>query len=304
MAEENLTDDQADGADEAPNSNDTFDSVGKTAQAVDVKDSEDESAEASKDESETPKTDGETQTKEGEEAKLTEKGTKLDPNPQSAVHQELANAKRASQDMARLLSDPQALNQYMKEKFGDEATKVAETPEAPKVYKPEDFENLEDVATVVNKLQAESFEKTQALETTVKQLSTAVNSLLSTGKQQGIAYKIEQDVASLRNVPELDPKSPEFIEGLETDIADMYHKLDFDEKTGSYSGQHSMAEIAKAMIEASKKAKAKGSEKAQTVVKDKTAGKVTTSPKVSEKADTDKLDPSSSIAEGISRTFR
>lgn len=245
---------------------------------------------------EPAKVEESTDTKTTEEPVLTDKGTKLDPNPESAAHQLAANAKKESEGLKQLLSNEQRLQDYMKEAFPKK-----EEPIPAKTYTAEDFENLEDVAGVVNKIQQDYQVKTETLEGQVKQLSTAVNSLLQGGRVQQIASSMKQEITTLQSEPELDSKNPDFIEGFETDIADMYHKLDFDEKTGRYKGDYSIADIGNRMISAARKARKVGSEKAQTVVKDKSAGKVVISPKVTEETNADKLDAGDSIALGISK---
>ncbi len=243
-----------------------------------------------------------------EEPKLTEKGTKLDPDPLSAAHQQLANEKRIRSQMEQVLANPELLAKFMEDQYGVKVpasgAKAEETGDnAPKTYKAEDFENLEDVANVVNTLQSSFEQKVQTYETQIKQLNTAVASLLQGGNAERLASKTESDVNGLRSQPELDPKSPEFIDGLESDIAQEYHKLDFDEKTQSYRGNYSIKDIGDRLISVARKARAKGSLQAQTIVKDKSEGKVVTTPKVTDEGTEEKADPASSIAQGINKLF-
>lgn len=234
-----------------------------------------------------------------EKVVLTEKGTKLDPNPLSAVHQQLANEKAKARQMEQILTNPDLLAQYMKTRF-PEPVKEQEV----KTYKPEDFQNIDDVAKVVNELQNGFATKSKTYEEKIQQLSTAVQNLLQGGQAARLANTMSEDVASLRSKPELDPKSSDFIEGLEDDIASMYHKLDFDEQTGTFKGNYSLREIGERMISAAQKARKNGSLKAQTIVKDKSEGKIVTSPKVKEETSTDNLSAGDSIAAGISKLFK
>ena len=135
------------------------------------------------------------------------------------------------------------------------------------------------------------------------QLSNAVSLLTRSATQDKVASNIEREVIGLQGIKELDPKSPEFIDGLEEEIVSLYHRLDFDENTGTYRGQYSIAEIGKSIVEAAKKARQAGSQKAQTIIKRKAEGRVTTSSKVEEETDDEKLSPEDSIAKGISRIF-
>jgi len=234
-----------------------------------------------------------------EEPKLTEKGTKLDPNPESAVHQQLANERAKTKAMESVMRDPEKLNKYMQDSF----PKKEEAP-ARKVFKAEDFASIDDVANKFNDMQSEFDSKTQAQEAEIKALKGEQNRMQNNTRYERVANIMEQDITSLRQEKELNPKSPDYIEGLENDIASAYHKLDFDERTGEYRGKQSMADVGKQMISVARKARQKGSVDAQTVVKDKSAGKVVTSPKVKDEVNTDNLSAGDSIAAGISKTFR
>jgi hypothetical protein len=237
------------------------------------------------------------------EEQLTEKGTKLDPNPLSAAHQQLANERKIRQQYEQLLSNPQLLSQYIKSQYGSPvANQQVEQPEI-KEYKADDFESLDDVANVVNNLQKSFVEKTKSYEEKIMQLSNAVSLLTRSATQDKVASNIEREVIGLQGIKELDPKSPEFIDGLEEEIVSLYHRLDFDENTGTYRGQYSIAEIGKSIVEAAKKARQAGSQKAQTIIKRKAEGRVTTSSKVEEETDDEKLSPEDSIAKGISQMF-
>lgn len=246
-------------------------------------------------------------TEDGDKTKLTEKGTKLDPNPQSAVHQELANERKIRANYEKVLADPKLLQQFAKTQYGIEipAAKPAEqtTAETVKEYKGEDFESLEDVANVVNGLQKSFLEKSKSYEEEIKTLKENVSSLLQGGKQQKVTSTITSDIGGLQTLPELTKGNPEYIEGLEEDIVNEYHRLDFDEAAGTYKGEHSLAEIGKKFIEVAKKARKAGSLNAQTVVKDKSQGKVVTSPTTTEEVDTKDLTPGDAIALGISKKF-
>lgn len=234
---------------------------------------------------------------------LTEKGTKLDPNPQSAVHQELANAKRDKANMEAVLGDPEKLARFMEVQYGIKAQVPAKAgeaaPNAPKVYTAADFETLDNVAEVVNGLQQKFSDELTTVKTENEQLKKQVGGLLMGGRAQQIYTASSEGAAALKSEPELDPKSPSYIPGLEEDIVAEYQKLDFDEVNGTYRGTHTLKEVGDRVIAIARKSRAKGSQDAQTVIKDRSAGKVRTSPGVTEKDGGDTLPPESSIAEGI-----
>lgn len=311
MAEPKIEDQGGSSADNSAEENTGGRAFGEVAVREDVvEENVDEKASGSTEneeqEDKSDSTDGKSEDKKTDDVVLTEKGTKLDPDPLSAAHQQLANEKRVRSQMEQVLASPELLAKFMEDQYGIKVPDGSKesTEETPiKEYKAEDFENLDDVAKVVNGLQRNFAEKTKAYETQIKQLNTAVQSLLAGGREQQLAGTMEKDVASLQREPELDPKSSDFIEGLEKDIAEQYHKLDFDENTGRYRGNYSLKEIGDRMIAVARKARAKGSLQAQTIVKNKSEGKVTTSPKVEDDVDEEKSNPADSIAAGISKLF-
>lgn len=244
-------------------------------------------------------------------------GTKLDKNPQSRVHQELANERKLRSQMQQVLASPELMKQFLKEQYNmdvtlGEAKKIAEdaqngegntSPEI-KEYKAEDFENLEDVASVVNEMQKGFIEKDKAKDAKIEELSQKVDQLLDGGRMQHIASNISQGVDNLRKAKELDPNSPEFVEGLEDQIVQQFEKLDLDPTTGRYRGNYSIEDVGSSIINAVRMGKKAGAQKTQTIVKNKTQGKVVTSPKVDDDGDTDNMDPGTSIAQGIARMMK
>jgi hypothetical protein len=253
-------------------------------------------------------TEGETET--GKKPELTEKGTKLDPNPQSAVHQELANERKVRSNYERVLADPKLLAQFMETQYhikvpvapaaGEE---TATTEPVVKEYKPEDFQNLEDVAGVVNGLQKSFVEARKLDSQKIQELTTTVQGLLQGGRQQQVNSKLTTEIGDLQKLPELTEGNPDFIKGLEERITKAYHQLDFDVSTGTYKGEHDLLKIAQDYIDIAKESRAQGSQKAQTIVKDKSRGAVKTSEAEEGEPDTAKLTAGDSIALGISKKF-
>lgn len=276
---------------------------------------QDEGSESEAEVEETEETSGETPETEPEEStgepEYTEKGTKLDPNPKSALHQQLANERKTRLQMEQVLGNPKMLTRFMEQQYGIKIPqpKQEETPaqvDAPqfKKFTADDFENIGDVAEKLNEIQETFSQKTVGYEKKIEELNNTISGLLQNGRNIQVANKMSDDVLILRSEKELDPKSPEFIEGLESDIASLYHRLDFDESTGSYKGQYSIADIGKQIISAARKARAKGSLQAQTVVKKKTEGRVRTSQVVSDDQGDETLAPGDSIAKGVAKMFR
>lgn len=270
---------------------------------------------------------GEKKDESQESQQKTEKGTKLDPNPKSAVHQQLANQTRIRTQMEQVLADPAKIARFVKEQYGiDMPTTRGGAPAAgqtatevqnqngqqaavtTKKWTAKDFENIEDVANVVNQLQTDFEQRLtseiKARDEKIDKLTNQVGGLLTGGQLNQIADDMASDVKSLRALPELNPESPDFVEGLEEKIGGMFHRLDFDEKTGMYRGQYSMREIGEQIVSAARTARKAGVQRGQTIVKDKTKGQIRTTPAGNGQADRDSLPADQSIAQGIAKMFK
>lgn len=253
--------------------------------------------------------DAEGQSEEGDsqEPTLTEKGTKLDPNPRSAIHQQLANEKRIRGQMEQVLSSPELIAQFVKNQYGIDMQTTKQNAEggqevAPtgKKWTAKDFESLEDVADKFNQLSDNFRSEISKRDDEIKKLNGQLTGISQKSAALQVADRLEGDVNSLRSMPELNPKSPDFVEGLEDEIGALYHKLDFDENAQMYRGNYSLRELGESIIRTARAAKKAGSKRAQTIVKDKASGKVRTSAgKSSAKPDRDSLSPAESIAQGI-----
>ena len=104
----------------------------------------------------------------------------------------------------------------------------------------------------------------------IKKLTGQLGGLSERGRYLRVADTMEGDMHALRALPELTPGDPEFVPGLEDKIGAHYHRLDFDEASGMYRGNYSMREIGLEFIEAARAAKKAGSQRAQTIIRDKT----------------------------------
>lgn len=246
---------------------------------------------------------------ESQEPALTEKGTKLDPNPQSAVHQQLANERRTRTQMEQVLSDPKLLAQFAQKQYGINVQTQAQpeqTQEVPttKKWTAKDFENIDDVADKFNQLQEGFTQQISERDKQIQTLAQQVVGVLDSGRMRQVAESAESDVTSLRALPELNPKSPDFIEGLEVQIANLYHSLDFDQQTGQYRGNYSIKELGQQFVQTARQARKAGVQKGQTIIQDRSAGTVRTSPKGTAKASRDSMSPGASIAQGIAEMFK
>lgn len=247
---------------------------------------------------------------EGEgEPKLTEKGTKLDPNPQSAVHQQLANARRTIQQYQQVLTNPEYLRRYAKEAgitLAEAKQEIKdEQKEVAKAFTPDRFNTAEDIANALNELDGKYSKTIEDLKAENARLQEGQAGFSESRRLEQVATTTANDINTVRaKYPELNPKDPSYDKELEGSIGDLYHKLDFDPKTGGYKGEHSLAEITETIMSAVKRGSKKGSEEAQTNVRVKQAGRVVTSSKKSSNDETESKDPGTVIAQRISKAIR
>lgn len=252
-----------------------------------------------------------------QEPKRTEKGTKLDPNPKSAVHQQLANQIRVRSQMEQVLADPAKIARFVKEQYGIEMPVRGGTqqtqgdnqgqqpaPISGKKFTAKDFENIEDVANVVNTIQEQFTTQISQRDAKIEELTKQIGGIQQGGRVRQVADNLASDVTNLRSLPELDPKSSDFVEGLEEEIGNLYHRLDFDERAGMYRGNYSLQEIGESVIGAARKARKVGSQNAQTIVKDRNGGRVRTTQGGANQDNSNNVSPEKSIAAGIAKMFK
>lgn len=249
-----------------------------------------------------------TQNQGEQDQQLTEKGTKLDPNPLSAAHQQLANERRLRQQFQAVLSDPVALRKYAKESgYSMEEAKAEIKEEVAKTYTPDRFKTPEDVANALNEIQANSQKSLAELREENKRLREGFTGFNESRHIEHVANTMQQDIGTIRGkYSELNPKSPDYDPELEKEIGSFYHKLDAVDPNDSekgYKGQFSIAEIADSFMRAAGRAKKKGSEEAQTNVRVKQAGRVVTSSKTASKGESESKDPGTVIAQRIAKAL-
>ena len=254
---------------------------------------------------ETQETETTDTTKEEETKKpvLTDKGTKLDENPQSAVHQQLANAKRQVQQMEKVLRSPELLRNYAKQN-GMTLTEAKadikdEKEEVKDEFTPDSFKTADDVAKGFN-----SMNKTiKGLVIENSRLREGQKGINSSRRLEHIANNMQKDITTVQEkYPELNPTSPEYNKELESSIGELYQQLDYNPATKSFNGKVSITTIANQIMKAAGLAKKQGSLKAQTDVKVKQAGKIT-SGKSKKTGSKESSDPGTSIAQKISKAM-
>lgn len=235
---------------------------------------------------------------EPEEPKLTEKGTKLDPNPQSAVHQELANARRMAAEMQKVLNDPVLFAKYAEEAGFNKKYE----PDAP-VFTPDKLQTADDVIKALNEMNTKFTGSEAQYKKEIESLKGALGQLTEGRQIEKNVSTLKEDASVLREkYPELKPGTPSYSEKLEEKIGELYQKLDFDDR-GLPQGKITLRQVGDMVMEAAYELKKKGSEEAQTDIKDKSLGKVIVSNKGKQEVK-ESDDPATTIAQRISKIYK
>lgn len=246
----------------------------------------------------TPETESET---DGQ--KYTDKGTKLDPNPQSAIHQELANAKREAEQYREFMSNPAQVKKYLAdleaelgEQTGESKAEIKDRAEDENlVTDPNKIETPEDFKSYVNFL-------TKDLQKAKQDLLKERDNIRYEAQEKAIGERLVSEIDSIQSKYSfLNPKSPDFDPTLEKEIADQYEEIDKDPRTGRYLGKVSIAAIAERAIRIRKLGEATGSKQAQTTVFDKRQGAVKTSGAGTISSDESKMSAAQIIASRMAR---
>lgn len=292
---------------------DSIEESGETT-SEDINNSENESTdESEKETEESSETKEESDESNDEEeagdkkVEYTDKGTKKDPNPESAMHQELANARSAMKEYQELMSDPKALKRYisnLEEELGDETGEskadIKERAEEEnlitdpsKIKTPEDFQSYVKFLTK---------DFTQAKEDLIKEK----NAIRQESSERAINERLVSEIDKLQNTYSfLNPTkadgtpNPDFDAELEKEISEQFDELDKDSKTGRYLGKVSITKIAERAIRIRKLGEATGSKNAHTNVLDKRHGAVKSGGTASGNSDESKMTATQIIASRI-----
>jgi hypothetical protein len=273
-----------------------------------IKNSEDESKSE-----ETVETKVETDsTEQDKSVKFTEKGTKLDPNPQSAIHQELANAKREAEQYREFMSNPKQVKKYLAdleaelgEQTGESKAEIKDRAEDENlITDPSKIETPEDFKSYVQFL-------TKDLQNAKQDLLKERDSMRIQSNEKAIGERLVSEIDSVQSkYPFLKAfnadgtPNPDFDEVLDKEIADQFEELDKDPNTGKYFGKVSLTAIADRAVRIRKLGEATGSKNAQTTVLDKRQGAVRTSGGGTAASDESKMSATQLIASRMQRASR
>lgn len=271
----------------------------------------DETASTEETTTEETQEEAQTETEDADDTEYTEKGTKLDKNPQSAVHQQLANEKATRSKYERILTDEALFKQYADQmgfevvSKGNKETVAKVTDEAiqddlAELITPDNMDDVDKITGVVKKVHGHYQSKLQAQEARIKKMEDQLGGVAASSHREQVLNKLTTEMTSVREkYPELNPKSETYNAELEKEIADHFNELDYDEVTKSYRGKHSLASITDRFMRTAGFFKKAGSKQAQTIVKQKTLGKAVTN-KSGAKVAAESNDPATVIASRIS----
>lgn len=288
---------------------------GETSEDINNQDSDtSDSTEGEGDDTDT-KADADTndtQDTDDDGQKLTDKGTKLDPDPKSAYHQQLANAKREVEEYRRFMTDPKALKNYISdlEKELGEATGQTKQEIRDKaedenyVTDPDKIETADDLRSYAKFLKKD-------LEKTKDELRQEAQTRKVEEQDKAIGDQVVSEVSQVQAkysvLREFNPdgtKNPEFDAELEKEIADEFKDVDFNPKTGKFMGKHSLMRIADRFMKIHNRGKSSGTKDAQTIVADKRHGAIRSGGGKSQSLDESKMSAAQLIASRMARARR
>lgn len=270
-----------------------------------VEETQDESSEIEESSEESYDESSEEAVEEGQdEPQLTEKGTKLDPNPMSAAYQELANERAQRRQYEQVLNNPEVFKRYAQQMGLTVAEAKAEVREEAHKWSADNIQTADDLANALNQMQTSFSEQSRSYEQKIQELSSQLYGLSESRQVEQVANTMQSDVNTVREkYPELNPKSSQYDRELEREVGELYHELDFDPRSGAYRGNVSIASIADRFMRASGRAKKAASREAQTQVRQKSAGKVVTSSKATNTGKGESSDPGTAIAQRIAKAM-
>jgi hypothetical protein len=266
--------------------------------------SEDESTPEATPEAEQPE-----ETTTEDKPVLTDKGTKLDPNPQSALHQELANAKREAEEYRQFMSDPKQVKNYLAELEKEAGNATGETRAEVK-DRAEEEGLITDPSKIVTPEDFQSYVKflTNDLNKAKQELIAERDGIRTESREKAISQRIvgeidalEAKYSFLREKNADGSKNPEYDKELTDEIGNQFDEIDKDPKTGKYQGRISIAQIAERAIRIRKLGEATGSKNAQTTVLDKRNGAIKTGGGASSASDESKMTSTQLIASRMAR---
>jgi hypothetical protein len=164
---------------------------------------------------------------------------------------------------------------------------------------PDKLQTLDDVSRYLTESKREVAERTSAYEREIKGLREEVNQMTTKQYQQAIHSELANGIQLVQEkYPELrDDGEPELVQ----EVIAMYEELNIDPQTGMDTGRVPLTKVADRLMRVRNSVKKSASDEAQTVVRQKSMGKVVTSQQpTGGQTNWDDL----SIAERIAKTYK
>ena len=295
-----------DGEDTGGEDNDTTSEESTENEDINNQSEEDSEAATEKASDKGDESSSEESDDKGKKTDVTEKGTKLDPDPLSQANQLRANAERRAREYEAFLNDPVKVKAYLEDLEKETgAGKKEDEKSSDDISKldPKKLETVEDLQNFAEALK-------EATRKEIAAVKSQLTGFTSNQQQKETASRIQSEIAEVQTkypqLRELNPdgsKNPDYDEELDKLVGETYNELDLDQRTGNYRGKVNILSIADRIMKAKTIGEGNGSRKAQTDVIDKRKGRVITSKTggASQTVDDSKLSPAATIAERMKR---
>ena len=295
-----------DGEDTGGEDNDTTSEESTENEDINNQSEEDSEAATEKASDKGDESSSEESDDKGKKTDVTEKGTKLDPDPLSQANQLRANAERRAREYEAFLNDPVKVKAYLEDLEKETgAGKKEDEKSSDDISKldPKKLETVEDLQNFAEALK-------EATRKEIAAVKSQLTGFTSNQQQKETASRIQSEIAEVQTkypqLRELNPdgsKNPDYDEELDKLVGETYNELDLDQRTGNYRGKVNILSIADRIMKAKTIGEGNGSRKAQTDVIDKRKGRVITSKTGGgvQTVDDSKLSPAATIAERMKR---
>lgn len=267
------------------------DQSGQAGQAGQVDESSESEQDYQDESNESDESDQQDQDSEGSQGQYTEKGTRLDPDPQSALHQQLANERRA-----RIETEEKALR--ILQAYQQQA--VQSQPQAQEKKPLIDVSKLETREDLVN-----AFEQVENVIRSYEEKIGGLQQQLGQSKEvfeEDRNYSsLEREIGELRKIPELTPGSPQHNQALEAEITQTYKDIAYDSYGRLLPNRPSLASVASRMVNTYRLANKQATRQAQTRTVQKSLGRVQNSNKRGDQVSSENLSPAERLEREMNR---
>lgn len=217
--------------------------------------------------------------KDQDEDGKTEKGTKLDPDPLSQANQLRANAEAKTREYEEFFSDPKKVKSYLEELEKESGEDQEEDEDL--VTDPSKIETTADMQSYAKFLKKEQDKALNEMRKSNEQREQKERTLATVSRVGSQIGQVKQKYPELRELNPDGSKNPDFDPELEAELGALIEDVDFDPNIvnpdgskGNFRGAVDYVKLADRFMKAAKRGQAQGSKKAQTIVKDKSGGRI------------------------------